>query len=135
MKRSLMLMIAAIVSGVPLAAIACGACVEDRVAATYDHAIISSAIARHQQVVFVAVDEPMGSGKIGARLIAAAPRVRGVKADSLRTSIAPPAFSFVLDPGLAPEAAVAGFRKAVGGSSARLTLVRIMRDGTLIEPK
>jgi hypothetical protein len=29
---------------------------------------------------------------------------------------------------------VAGFRKAIGSSSTQLTLVRIMREGVLIEP-
>ena len=39
------------------------------------------------------------------------------------------AFSFVLDTTQTPQAAVAGFRKAVGDSGTRLTVVRIMRDG------
>lgn len=66
------------VSGVPIAALACGACVEDRVAATYDHAIINAAIAKHQQVVFVAVDGPISAETIDAHIVAAASKVRGV---------------------------------------------------------
>jgi hypothetical protein len=115
--------------------LACGACVEDRVAATYDHAVVNNAIARRQQIVFVAVDGPTRAEKIEARIIAAASKVRGVNAGTLRTSIAPQAFSFALDGAQEPEAAVAGFRKAIGDSSTRLTLMRIMRDGALIEPK
>jgi hypothetical protein len=114
---------------------ACGACVEDRIAATYDHAVVLAAIAKRQQVVFVAVDGPTNAEKIAARTLAATFKVRGVKTSSLRTSIAPQAFSFALDAAQDPEAAVAGFRKAIGDSSARLTLVRIVRDGALIEPK
>jgi hypothetical protein len=135
MKVALILIATAMVTGVPIVALACGACVEDMVAANYDHAIVDAAIAKHQPVVFVAVDGPTKAEKIEARIIAAASKVRGVQAGTLRTSIAPQGFSFVLDVAQEPEAAVAGFRKAMGDSSARLTLVRIMRDGALIEPK
>jgi hypothetical protein len=113
---------------------ACGACVEDRVAATYDHTIIQAAIARHQQVVFVALDGTIDVKKVNTRIAAAAPKVRGVVAGTLRTSAAPPAFSFGLDANQSPELAVASFRKILADSGARLTMVRIMRDGALIEP-
>ena len=135
MTRALKLIAIAMSSSAPLAALACGACVEDKVAATYDHAVIHSAITKHQQVIFVAVDAPMRAEKIEARIMTAASKIRGVKAGTLRTSIAPNTFSFALDAAQEPEAAVAGFRKAVGDARVRLTLVRIMRDGALIEPK
>src|SRR5438034_9193578 len=125
-------MVVAISIGVPIPGRACGACVEDKVAATYDHAVIRTAIAKRQQVVFVAVDGPIPASQIGTRITAAASRVRGVQAGTLRTSIAPPAFSFALDGAQKPEAALAGFREAVGDRSARLTLLRVMRDGALI---
>jgi hypothetical protein len=122
---------AALAAIAPATGLACGACDEDRIAATYDHAVIDAAIARHRQVVFVAIDGPVDAQGIGTRLIAAAAKVRGVQAGTLRTSQAPPAFSFVLDAAHTPRAAVAEFGKAVGESSARLTVVRIMRDGVL----
>ena len=56
MKVALILIATAMVTGVPIVALACGACVEDMVAANYDHAIVDAAIAKHQPVVFVAVD-------------------------------------------------------------------------------
>jgi hypothetical protein len=72
---------------------------------------------------------------MGTRITAAASKVRGVQAGTLRTSVAPPAFSFALDAAQRPEAALAGFREALGDKSARFTLVRVMRNGELIEPK
>ena len=135
MKCALILIAAATMSGVPIATLACGACVEDRIAATYDHAIVGAAIAKHQQVVFVAVDGPISAEMLNTRIVAAAPKVRGVRAGTLRTSLSPPAFSFALDAEREPEVAVSDFRRAVGVSGARLTLVRIMRDGALIEPR
>ena len=134
MTRVGMLIAIVMTAGVPTAVHACGACVEDKVAATYDHAVIHTAIAKRQQVVFVAVDGVVDVNKIGARISAAAPKVRGVVAGTLRTSVAPPAFSFGLEAAENPEHAVAGFRKTLADSGARLTMVRIMRDGVLIEP-
>jgi hypothetical protein len=134
MNRTLTMMASAVAACASGAALACGACVEDGVAATYDHAVINTATARHQQVVFVAVGGPISAEKLNARIAVAASRVHGVQAGTLRLSISPPAFSFALDAAQEPEAAVAGFRKAVGDSGAHLTLVRIMRNGTLIEP-
>jgi hypothetical protein len=108
---------------------ACGACIEDKVAATYDHAAIDHAIAKRWQVVFVAIDGPVDAGKAAARIAAAAPRTRGVHASTLRTSTSPPAFSFALDAAESPQLAVAAFTKAVGDSAAQLSVVRVMRDG------
>jgi len=114
---------------------ACGACDEDKIAATYDHEVIGRAIAGHKRVVFVAIDGPVDAAKIGRRVAAAASKVPGVASGSLRTSLSPTAFSFALDAAQEAEVAVAGFRKAVRDPSARLTVVRIMRDGALVEPK
>ena len=134
MKPGCIALIAAFFAAAPATGLACGACDEDKVAATYDHAVIDEAIARHRQVVFVAIDGPVDMQQIGTRLAAAAAKVRGVQAGTVRTSLAPPAFSFVLDTRRTPQAAVAGFRKAVGDSTARLTVVRIMRDGVFHTP-
>ena len=135
MKRLLITMLTAFAVGTPAESRACGACDEDKVAATYDHAVIDAAMARHQRVVFVAVDGPVNGEKLAARITAAASKIRGVQKGTLRTSAYPPAFSFALDAAQKPEAAVTHFREAVGDTPARLTLVRIMRNGELIDPR
>ena len=135
MTRVGMLIATVMTAAVPAAVDACGACVEDKVAATYDHAVIHAAIAKHRQVVFVAVDGTINVKKFNGRITAAAPKVRGVVAGTLRTSVAPPAFSFALDAAQTPEIAMADFRKAIADPGVRLTMVRIMRDGALIEPQ
>jgi hypothetical protein len=128
--------IAALVAALPSGpSFACGACDEDKIAATYDHAVIGAAIARHGQIVFVAIDGPVDAGRIGTRLAAAASKMPGVVSASLRTSLSPPAFSFALDGAQEAESTVARFRKAVAEPGLRLTLVRVMRDGTLVGPK
>ena len=135
MKPLLLAMVIALAASAPAPSRACGACDEDKVAATYDHAVIAAAMARHERVVFVAVDGPVNIEKIAARIAAAANRIRGVQKDTLRTSASPPAFSFALDTTQKPEAAVGRFREAVGDTPARLTLVRIMSNGELIDPR
>jgi hypothetical protein len=116
------------------AALACGACVEDKVAATYDHAVISQAKAKHQQVLFVALDAP-DPVSAARRITAAAAKVHGVATKTLRISASPAAFSIVVARAEPPERAVAGFRDALRDPAMRMTLVRVMRDGTLTEPK
>jgi hypothetical protein len=114
------------------AARACGVCVDDKVAATYDHALIERAAANRQQVVFVAVDGPVDGSALGGKVAKA--KVKGVVAGTVRVSAAPAAFSFVLGAREDPARAVDGFRRALDDPRARLTLVRIARDGRLVDP-
>ena len=81
----------------PLAAIACGVCLEDKVAATYDHALVQRAIVQHRVVVFAEPRTPVDGARLKA-FAAAAARAPGVDAATVRTSAAPPSVSFVLDP-------------------------------------
>ena len=127
MKRGWIVLGIVVAAVAPTAVLACGACVEDKIAATYDHAVIDAAIARHQQVVFVAIDGPVDARRIGARVTAAAASVPGIQPGTLRTSASPPAFSFALDSRQQPGAAVARLRKALDDSGVRLTIVRIRR--------
>jgi hypothetical protein len=75
------------------AALACGTCDEDKIAATYDHAVVQRAAHSHHVLVYCAVQgafEP-------AQLAAATRRVRGVDPGSVRVSREPAALSFALD--------------------------------------
>ena len=75
------------------AAFACGTCDEDKIAATYDHAVVQRAAHAKHAMVYCAVQgafEP-------AQLAAAARRLRGVDGASVRVSREPAALSFALD--------------------------------------
>ena len=133
MKRILVSLSTAAAITMSGAVSACGVCVEDKVAATYDHAVITQAKARHQQVVFVAIDGA-NVHDVARRITAAARKVPGVEAKTVRTSASPAAFSFVVARAEPAERAVAGFRDALRDPGVQLTLVRIMRDGALINP-
>ena len=72
---------------------ACGVCNEDKVAATYDHAIVRRATLQGRVMVFCEVRGTFDS----RRLKAAASRISGIDAASLRTSSNPATVSFALD--------------------------------------
>lgn len=113
--------------------IACGVCIEDKIAATYDHAVIHDAIASHRQVIFVALEGRDGA-LAGERIIAAARRVPGMQTASVRYAAAPPAFSFAISKNIAPDKALAAFQTATKGMDVQMRVVRIMRDGALVDP-
>jgi hypothetical protein len=132
-KRSLygaMVIAMALAAAISPSSWACGACVEDAIAATYDHATIRAAIAKRQQVVFVSI-EGGDPARVVRVLGAAARKVRGVQAGTLRTAVSPPAFSFALAAGESPDTAVSAFGRLVADQHVRLTVIRIMRDGLL----
>jgi len=80
-----------------LLAIACGVCLEDKVAATYDHALVQRALGQHRVVVFAEPRSAVDERRLKA-FAARAARAPGVDASTVRTSAAPQSVSFVLDP-------------------------------------
>jgi len=80
-----------------LLAIACGVCLEDKVAATYDHALVERALRNGRVVVFAEPRAPVDERRLKS-FAAAAARAPGVDAATVKTSAAPATVSFVLDP-------------------------------------
>jgi hypothetical protein len=108
-----------------LPAFACGVCVDDKVAAAYDHAVVTDAIARRHVVVFAEVRGPGTVEALVRKARTAAGRVRGVERASVRAAASPAALSFALDPAVAtPQVALAAVGRAVPGL--QLTLLRVM---------
>lgn len=112
----------------PLAAQACGICLEDKVAATYDHEIVTKATASRNVVVFAAVEARVETAMLGRRLKSATSRVRGIDGASVRFAAAPPSLSFALDPKVrTPEDALAAVGKAAATPGLKLTLLKVAR--------
>jgi hypothetical protein len=105
---------------------ACGACDEDKIAATYDHATITRAASHGQLVVFCAIEGP---GYEAGRLQRVAARTSGIDPASVRTSAQPATLSFVVDPRKrsAQSAASALQRGAPAGT--RISIVRVVGNG------
>jgi hypothetical protein len=124
----LALTLTAMLSG---SSLACGVCVEDKVAATYDHAVVTRAGAVHYLVVFGEIDGAVNIKAVTAGISAAAKRVRGIDRGTVRTSTFPPAFSFALDPAVqAPDTAVAELQKRLRTQGVKLSVLRVMSSDT-----
>ena len=106
--------------------LACGACVEDKVAATYDHAVVTKAIAERHVVVFGEIGGTVDMKLVTSRIASMGARVRGIDRGTIRVAGSPPAFSFALDPAAqTPESAVAELQKRVHIPGATLTVLRV----------
>ena len=108
-------------------AAACGLCIDDKVAAAYDHAVATHAHERGQVMVYA---EPGGVGDPAAammRIAAAAAHVRGIDPASVRASSAPASIGFALDTRVQPPEraleALAAASKVKGLTFATLRVV------------
>lgn len=115
----------------PVVGVACGVCVEDKVAATYDHAVVMRAGALRHLVVFGEIDGAVDVKAVLAAIPAAAKRVQGIDRGTVRTSASPSAFSFSLDPAAqSPDSAVAELQKRLRTQGVRLSVLRVMSSET-----
>lgn len=76
-------------------AAACGYCVEDKIAATYDHAVVTQALARKHQVAFFHVDGAVPSRSVLEHAVYSA---SGVDKGSVRVAADLLTVSFAFDP-------------------------------------
>jgi hypothetical protein len=78
---------------------ACNACVEDKIAATYDWQVVSQARQRGHTVVFAALVGRVAPSEAGRQAVLRSVRtVREIEPGTTRVSLQPPAISFVFDP-------------------------------------
>lgn len=128
MRRLAFAIAAAAWTFAPVAAQACGVCIDDKVAAAYDHEVVTRAADRGQVVVFAEVSgRGTAADFVGAARRAAA-RVSGVVAASVRSAEAPAALSFALDARVrSPDAALAAVEKGAGKSGVKLALLKVLR--------
>ncbi len=76
-------------------AFGCGYCIEDRVAAVYDHAAVTAALDQHHHVAFLAIEGPLPAGAESRRVLAHAfAYAQGIDSRSLRVSVDSAALSF-----------------------------------------
>jgi hypothetical protein len=84
-------------------AAACGYCVEDKIAATYDHAVVTGALAKRHQVAFLHVDGTVPSRRALEEAVYSAP---GVDRGTARVSADLLTVSFAFDPARATLGAI-----------------------------
>lgn len=109
----------------PMTASACGACIEDKMAATYDYDAVQKAHAQKRTVVFCDVQDRIAPEKLRQ----AAASTTGIDPGSIRISSEPAALSFALDTRKqSPDAAVASIASALKGK-VRLSIIRSTAPG------
>jgi hypothetical protein len=82
-----------------LQAFACGYCVEDKIASTYDHAVVVRALEHSHHVAFFHIDGVLPLGEGARRTLAAlAESAAGVDKGSVRVSLDTLSLSFAFDP-------------------------------------
>jgi len=90
-------------------ALACGYCVEDKIASTYDHASVTHAVGIGHHVVFFHLDGPLPQKDASRRaLAAAAESVPGVDRGSVRVALDTFTLSLAFDPRRTSLAALQG---------------------------
>jgi hypothetical protein len=111
----------------PAAALACGICVEDRVAAAYDHAVVTRSLERRHEVVFLAIEGDLASSARLSREIQGALDSAGIDPGSARVSLSSASLSFAYDPKrrkLAPI--MSALEKSPALKGLRLSLLRVI---------
>jgi hypothetical protein len=120
------------------AAFACGHCVEDKVAAVYDHAELMRAEAARHHVAYCAIDgklEYLQSGDVAQRgLVQAAEATPGVDRGSIRISVDNAALSFSFDPSkVSVDKAVRTMNKKIAAQGLRLDPMRVMERTAVLK--
>lgn len=110
------------------AALACGHCVEDKIAAVYDHALIMQALAQKQQIAFFAFDGNFPADEMTRKSIEAlAKSVQGIEKNSVRVSVELGALCLVFDPRRQSFAAIqSSLEKKLMEKKLTLLLIKIV---------
>src|SRR5262245_2736029 len=91
--------VAALLALLAPAALACGYCVEDKIASTYDHAMVTRALAQKHHVVFFHLEGSLPSSLASIRAIETAVRsTPGVDAGSTRLAPETATLAVAFDP-------------------------------------
>lgn len=118
------------------AAFACGYCVEDKIAAVYDHSVAMRAVAQKHQVVFFAVEGiiPPGEGS-RRKLEAIVESLVGVDRGSARASVESASLSAAFDPAHASLAAMErALSRKLAARGLSVAVLRVMEKPAELKP-
>lgn len=108
-------------------AIACGVCIEDKVAAVYDHAVLQQAVQARHLVLFCELNGPFESRVLARRAKQAAEALPNVDRASVRVSEELPALSFAMDPARqSADATVQAIANRLAAEGISVKLLRTM---------
>lgn len=114
-------------------AAACGYCVDDKVAAAYDHAVVERAIAKGHEVVYLSLEfaRPV-TRDTEAAIRNAIERISGVDRNSVRVAVEAGGLSLAFDPKRTPAGSMlTELNRAVAPLGARTALLRFGNPASL----
>lgn len=108
-------------------AAACGICIEDKVAAVYEYAVVQQAMKDGRIVVFCELAGPFETHALTEHARRAAQALPGVDVASVRIANELPVISFTVDPARQkPDTAVDALRQRMAGDKIVPALLKIM---------
>jgi hypothetical protein len=116
--------------------LACGFCIEDRVAAVYDQEVVDHAVAKRQQVAFFAIEGPLEANAASRRAVVAALEASGAIRGTARVAVENAACSAAFDPARVDLARLAAaVERKLNARGLTLTPLRVLdSQGQLREP-
>jgi hypothetical protein len=118
------------------AAFACGYCVEDKMAAAYDHAVVVRALGQKHHVAFFHVDGNLVPGDATKRALEAlAESAAGADKGSVRVSVESATLSIAFDPLRSPVAALQiALERKLASRKLSLMLLQVMDRPAVFSP-
>ena len=113
---------------------ACGFCIEDRVAAVYDHDVVEGAIAQRRHVAFFALEGPLPANEASRRAIVTALESAGALPGTARVALENAACSVAYDPRRTSLAAfVKRANKPLAARGLALATLRMIDEGGILK--
>jgi hypothetical protein len=118
--------VVAAIACVATSALACGYCVEDKIAAAYDHAVIENASRRQHEVAFLSIELTRPAAKDAeSALRRGVERIVGVDRGTVRIALEAGALSLAFDPRrVAPGSLLGSLDRELAPLGARVALLR-----------
>lgn len=116
------------------AAIACGVCVEDKMAAVYDHAVVTRALGQKHHIAFFHIDGPLVAGNATRQTLVKAAEAAADR-DSARVSVESASLAVAFDP---RRTSVARLQKELdrrlAGIKLSLVLMQVLEHPSDVNP-
>jgi hypothetical protein len=128
--------IGTLIAGLVSAAHACGYCIEDKIAAVYDHAVVTRATAQKYQVVFFAIEGEIPAGEASRRTLEAiVESIAGVDKGSARVSVAGASLSAAFNPRRTPFATMErSLSRKLAPRGLSVAIMRVMDQPAELKP-
>ena len=130
------IVIGTLIAGLASAAYACGFCIEDKIAAVYDHAVVTRAASQKHQVVFFALEGQIPAGEESRRMLeAVVESVAGVDKGSARVSAAGGSLSAAFNPERTPFASMErSLTRKLAPRGLTVAIMRVMDQPAELKP-